>query len=414
MPYARAEDGSRVELSTSADNWAPLQAFLAAHTSIQLPAGRFPLSQTLNIVNGGTTLTGRGVEGTTLSLSIPFAGPVIGIGGQGTWAGGYPPANGVTLRGLTASMEVDASPQCKCIYNAGGNDFLVERCRVVGSPYEGIVSSSFSKRITLRDFEARNCGNGGIYYGLTTAGINCTSIDQLVDGFRCVGCGQGVECGNTRQVFRNGIITDPTVGGFGINVGSSVAGVYDTTIEYCTVRGYSSAIVCGNGNGRLAKVIVRHVDVDGFISFAGGKTANVVPHPDEGPDTYGSEISYNRVRIAAATDSGAIGYVSGINFSDSLYGREPLNILHNEITIDEHVAGTTPIIYFGGNISAACQLYANNINGIDSSPSRGDVASFSNLGNTAIPGIPNLVYGGNRAFNRNGAERALTYRIEGA
>jgi hypothetical protein len=383
MSAAVAEDGSRVTLFQDSDNWAVLQAFLAAHTSVQLPEGSFPISQTLNIVNSGTSLSGMGAESTTIRLNAPFAGPVIGIGGQGTWTGGYPAANGVSLRGFTSSMEIDASAQNKCIYNTSGNDLLLDRIRVKGCPYEGIVSGNFAKRITLRNIEAVNCGNGGIYYAASTAGINVTSIDLLVENFVVRGCGQGVEGGSTRAVFRRGLITDAGSGSpsYGVNIGSTGAGVYDLTVEYVTVRGYSQgAMGCSNLLGRLAKVVFRYNDVDTSIGFCGGLVDNLVPHPDQGPTTYGSEVHDNTITIASNTGNGGFDYNSLVN-DGGICGREPLRLYNNRIYVSDGVPRTVPVIQFAGTIGGACVVEDNEINGLDSAPTGGDIASLTYNGN---------------------------------
>lgn len=414
MSQAVSETGETVELYPDSDNWPALQPFLVAHRYVVLPAGVWPIHQTLNIVRHGTVLLGRGVDATMLDLVAPFAGPVIGGGGQGTWAGGYPAADGVSIIGLTAKTSIDASAQCKCIYNAAGDDMLIENVRVRGSRYEGVVSASPNKRVTLRSVEAWDCGNGGDFYSLSTAGVNATSIDLLVEDFVCIRCGQGVETGNTRVVVRKGLVTDPGPGrpSIGVNVGSSGMGVYDTTVESVVVRGFEAAIGCGNGIGRLAKVVFRNNDVDGPIGFAGGTLNNNVPHADEGPSVYGSEIVENVIRLPS--NVGAIGYNSGVVDNGGLFGREPLRVERNTIVVEDGVAGTNPLIFFAGKIAAECKVYDNVVYGLDGPPSRGDLASYTLLSNPTIAGMPNLHYGGNLAYGRDGRSRGFLVEIEGA
>jgi hypothetical protein len=424
LSQARTETGLKAKLHPDADNWAALQGLLDVSTHLTLPAGTWPIHQTLNIGNTAKTIQGQGVERTTLWLTADFAGPTIGIGGAGRWPGSesYGAADGCNLFGLTARTSASASANCKCVFLNGGDDFLMDKVRVRGSAYEGIVTGSDIHRVTLRNIEAWDCGNGGPAYTLSTAGINATSIDLLIEDFRTLRCGQGVETGNTRVTVRRGVVSNPGSGlpSLGINIGSSVYGVWRTSVEDCTIDGYDTALSCGSGNGRIAGVYFRRNTIHDLgagespITFFGGTLNNTVPHPDQGPTTEGSEITDNTIYIHTP-HQGTIGYNGGPVDVGGVNAREPLTITGNEIYFDlaDPSLQTAPVIYFAGKILGDCIVRNNRIFGLPEAPSRGDIASFTNNDNPAVQGFPNLSTYGNYTFKPDSRERSPYVRIEG-
>lgn len=420
VSYAVGSGGSdprSVEIFPDADNWQALQDLWTGCTSITLPPGRWPIYQTFNM-RSARTLAGQGVDQTTLVMVGGFAGPTLGLGGQGTWPSGFLAAPNATIRGLTVEQTVNSSTNNKCIWSEGGDNLLVDNVRVKGSSYEGIVTSSNLDGVTVRNFEAWDCGNGGPAYFLSTAGINCTSRNQLVENFRTLRCGQGVEGGNSRnEIFRKGVILGPGTAtpSLGVNIGSTGRGIYQVTVEDVTVRGYDSSISMGpNGIGRLCGCIVQRCDVDKGINFSGGQMTNAVPgQPGEGPDTEGSFILNNIVRINGLSDASILYNTGPSSPSYDVYGREPLTIRGNSFYYDG-TPQTTPSIGFAGKIVATCVVEGNFLYGLNAAPSRGDIASFTSGSNPAIPGMPNMTYRGNIAFNRSGMSRPFSAKIEGA
>jgi hypothetical protein len=433
VSFARAEDGSTVELVPGSDNWARLQTFIDAHTSIYLPAGRWQISRTLNL-RSGREITGCGVEATTIDLAWPFPGPVIAMGGNGSWQGsqGYGRADGVTLRGfrvlmsfthLEAHNAAAGYTFCKTILNDLGDDFTACNIRVEGTPYEGFTVGSTSKRATLRHIESINCGNGGPARSLPVAGVNPCAIDTLIDGFVVRRCGHGIESGNTRVTIRNGLITEPGTDGIGVGIviGSSSLGVYRTTVEDCVVRGYNSSMGAGNGsNGRLAGVTFQRNDVDGGIGFTGGKMTNNVVLPDEGdgppnqgPDTEGSYIIDNVIRVNSPLSGSVIAYHSGLADTNGLYGREPLTIARNRILFGFSnpalMTNAVPIGFYG-KIGAACVVEGNVISGLSAAPSNGDIRNETVHANPTIPLMPNLSVRANLSLNASGSRRTTVVK----
>lgn len=307
----------------------------------------------------------------------------------------------------------------------GCHDFTAENFRCSGSKYEGIVVSSSVVGCSLRNFEVWDCGNGGSSYAFSTAGMNATCARLTVEDFRIKGCGQGVETGNSYVVVRRGHISQPGPGlpSLGINIGSSVYGVWDTVVEDNVIIGYDTAIGAGNGIGRLSGVIIRRNTIydDGGvdetqaapIGFAGGETTNTVQHENQGPDIYGSEITDNEIHVSIP-HQGAISYNSSPN-QDGTWGREPLLIARNRIYMEGVSSEQThPIVNFAGEVSGDCIVDGNEFFGLDDPPDRGDIQSNSLTGNAAIPGMPNLTVRNNFAYKTNGTQRAIELNIEGA
>lgn len=420
MPFARAEDGSLLQLNTDSDNWAALQAFCDAHHSVLLPDGRYPISKTLNAKNAGFELSGKGMEATTLLLNAETNGPVVGWGANGLWAGssGYGQADFVKLSRMTLETQSTLSTNSKCLWIVNGDDATLRNVRAKGAVYEGFVNGSNVKRTSCYDIEAVECGNGdAVLFPRTTAGINMTGIDQLIDGFRTINCGQGVECGNTRETFKRGLITDdgthPLGPRLGFTIGNSVYGVYRTTVENNTVIGYPTAVSCTNVNGRLAAVTIQRNHLYGAVEFSGGALNNVVPHPDQGPTTEGSFIIDNEI-IMDTLLYGPVLYNGGNVSNGGLFAREPLTIARNNLRILSEVAYTSPVFSYAGLMVGTCLLYGNAVYGLSHAPSRGDVQTFSFGANLSTPGCPALSYYGNIPIDHNGRYRTWVANIEGA
>jgi hypothetical protein len=429
---ARNENGDKAKLYSDADNWSALQSLLDGSTHITLPVGNWPISRTLNGGRWSQFIQGQGVERTTLRQYGDYAGPVVGFGGGTAWSTGtnYVGAQGMQIQGLTLHQQSQASgTNCfQATYQeafVGESDHLtIRNVRVRGSRIEGIVVASDLHHVLLSDVEAWDCGNDAPVTGNSTAGINATSQDTIIEKFRCVRCGQGVETGNTNVTVRKGVVSDPGPGlpSLGINIGSASWGVYNTVVEDCVIAGYDSGIVVGNGIGRLSRVIVRRniirdasTEGAGSITFAGGQEVNNVVHPDQGPDTYGSEISDNEMDIFT-THNGVILYNTGPSPVYEYAGREPLSILRNIIRFnlaDPSQQGA-PVIGFAGKIVADCLVEGNQIYGLPDAPVRGDVQSYTSGTNQAVQGFPNLRVVGNNAWVLNNRLRSFSTRIEGA
>lgn len=421
MPYeARAEDGSKAQLYPDSDNWQTLQDFCSAHTAVQLPDGVWNLSRTLNLPPGFRSLRGRGVDSVTLMRNGVWNGPVIGLGGSGRWGGGLAAAANVTIAGMTVWQTDTSNTNNKCIWTEGGDNLLVEQVRVRGSIYEGIVAGSSVDGVTVRNFEAWDCGVGdAILFPRSIAGINCTNRNLLCEDFVCLRCGQGIEGGNSPAgTFRRGLIVGPNPTGLGpslgINIGSTGRGIYRLTVEDVVVRGYDTSVALGpNGIGRLCGCTLQRCDCDGGISFSGGIADNLVPgQPGEGPDTEGSFILDNILRINGLSDD-AFLYNTGPNDHYAIFGREPVTFARNTVYYDG-TPQTTPTFGFAGGIEAACVVKENFSYGLNAAPTRGDVASFTSGSNPAVPGMPNLTVKGNFVFNVAGAYRQQSIKIEGA
>lgn len=413
MPRAVGDTGHYAELSDydALSNYNELHQLILSSNEVTFPRGRWPVSQTLETGGGFTrSFRGYGVSRTEL-VCVGGNGPVIGVAGNWNGSIQYLPIDGFSIRGITLTMTVDNHKDNNCLFvHNYCNDVTVERVRAVGSPYEGFVIGGIVDRVLLKDIEAWDCGHGGAHFSTVTAGINPVSSNTVIDGFVCLRCGQGVESGQYVVTVKNGLITDPpnVVGPIGVNIGSNNYGIYFTVLDNIRIYGYGNAIQIGpNALGRSSRVIVQNCITDGAIFFAGGKTVNNVPlPPNEGPDTYGSQIIDNVIYVNN-TNNGTCIYTGGINLADAVFGREPLTIARNRVyySLSNPSANTSPVFGFGGNISGNCLVEDNLVYGLDAPPQRGDVQSFSVQSNPTIPGMPNLTVRNNRSFKINGSER---------
>ena len=437
VSHARNENGVKAKLYPDADNWAALQTLLDVSTHVTLPAGEWPISRTLQMGQRRQAVQGQGVGRTTLRLYTNYGGPVIGIGAGTRWSPtdtNYFGATGMMVRGLTLHQQSTAAG-ANCLYVSDQPVYGVNECnelkvyevRVRGAAYEGIVAASSIRDAHLKNIEAWDCGNGGPAYALSTAGINATCGGLILEDFRTLRCGQGVETGNSNVIVRRGVITEPGAGtpGIGVNIGSTGWGIYDVEISDCKIYGYDSAIAVGNGIGRLTSIrILRNLIHDegagnSPIEFQGGQTANGVANPFAGPDlsAEGSFIEDNVFEVSSP-HQGAISYNTGPADlgNPNVYGREKLTVRGNIIRF---VSGdtslqTNPLIGFAGNITGDCLVTRNRVYGLPTAPSRGDVQSYTNNQNAAVQGMPNLSVYGNDAYLSTDRLRDFSVRIEGA
>jgi micrococcal nuclease len=417
--------GHSVALNPDEDNTAVIQAavdsFNGGTGTITLPEGLWGVCGTINLPSN-ITFAGKGDTKTILFRRALadggfFNGPIIGGGGDGRWVGseGKSRADNVRVHdiGTLYSPGSDGGVNSKCIWFENGTSILVYNVRLEGGAYEGLVGGSWARNVIVTRCTAVNCGNGGRFYTLSTAGFNVMSIGTNYNDCTAVGCGQGWELGNTRTSLLRCVADEAGSGepSMAFNIGSSVAGVYDCSIVNCRSRGFSSALGIGNGNGRLAKVTIRgNVFIDGSVSFMGGKPDNIVPHNDQGPDTYGSTIDGNTFIFTQANNDGSCGYNTGPAAGGEIYGREPLTVSDNVFVFAPGIQQSTPVIYTAGKVPAKQNWLRNWIIGIDTA-GRGDLAVFSNNANVSGPG--NIEATGNRAFFGNPpVERIVDFRRE--
>jgi hypothetical protein len=425
MSWVVGSEGARAKLRQDVDNQPAIQSVYDASNETRIPPGTWTIHSTVNMT-ANKTIVGHGVERTTVKLVNDYPGPVFGLRGDGRWPNGRAAAcPNVTVKGLTLWQTSNVSVACKVFWSYG--DYLTLRnMRFRGGSYEGLYAGDVGLR--ANDIEAWDCGNGGPAYSNSTSGLNIFGHDGVIDGFRCIGCGQGVETGRSQMTWRNGVIASPGGGtpSLGINIGSNALGIYWTTIENCVINGYATGIQAGpNGIGRHSRLIVRNNDI--YLSdeqaagvwFAGGKTTNTVSgsfdNPYEGPDTYGSEISGNNIYITEPA-SAAIIYHTYPNEPTGVYGREPATISGNNIyfQLADPASQIGGVIVFGGKVSADCLVANNNIHGLPYGTGGGDIRSASITGNEAIPGMPKLSMRGNNAYGLDGRLRDLFINIEGA
>jgi hypothetical protein len=214
----------------------------------------------------------------------------------------------------------------------------------------------------------------------------------------------------------------------GINIGSYTWGVWDVEIGHCTTKG-GGACSFGNGNGRLASVHIhdcvfhgnaRTGGMGGLFQNKGG------PVPNPNPDTGNSVVERN-VYIYTGDDHQVLGVNTGPAAGTWDHDNDPATQPYHEqgrepITFQDNVliyAGppdgpnTSPILYVAGNYSAPVKFLRNKLYGFDVAPSRGDLQTFSNNQNAAIPSQPGMVVEGNIVVKKDGTTRPLVQNIWG-
>jgi hypothetical protein len=204
----------------------------------------------------------------------------------------------------------------------------------------------------------------------------------------------------------------------GINIGSYTFGVWDVEIAFCRTTG-GGACSFGNGNGRLASVWIHDNVFHGAVrtgAMGGLRQNKGGPVPNPNPDT-GNSIVERNVYVVTDPDFHVLGCNTGPAPVGSPHeqGREPVTFQHNVIVNKTKPGGpnTSPILYVAGEYTAPIKFLHNRLIDFDAAPARGDLATFSNNANRAVPNQPNMVQEGNFVLKRDGTFRPLVVKIEG-
>jgi hypothetical protein len=287
------------------------------------------------------------------------------------------------------------TPNQKCIWIDNSDGVTISRCFIGGCDYEGVIGSYTATHTTLADCVADDCGNGGPKYAQSTAGFNMVSPYTRLLRCRTTRCGQGCETGNSHVTMENCDFGSPGAGtpSIGINIGSTNAGIWDVVVVGCTTNGYRQAVQIGNGNGRLAGVLLRDcVFADGGVAFQGGMTKNLVATPHEGPDLFGSAFMNCKVHFTnpklASNNAGFI-YSVGPSYLPShaptaatpkpphAWGRAQLRVEDCSVSYDPGVAdGSTPPFSMTGGITGTVEFVRCLVAGLDAPLTRGDFSAF--------------------------------------
>ena len=385
---AIADDSSTlidVAATQNGDAWNSLQSSIdrAAKNggTVRLAAGVYSVSQPI-VLRPGTTIVGAGMERTTIRNLGRFPSPLIQIGMKEE-------SSNVTLQDFCVEQRDNDLKNTHCIFGDNANDVRMTRIRVKGSRIEGIIGGAHARRWTLDSCEADGCGAAGPTFGrMSGAGINVTSRDVVLMRCKTVRCGQGFEFGNLNVHLLYCSAEQPNGAGPSIafNCGSAVVGVSKVHLFRCSSAGYPSALIVGNGIGRMSGLVVDGCTfVDGSISFAGGKPKNSVVTPDQGPDVSGSYIRDCVIRWTKPSDqaSASMLYATGIKAEDRVLGREPLIVqrLRVEFTAKPTGKVSTPVLGIAGHVSAPVIFRDCVVEGLDEAPIRGDGAVFGVLDN---------------------------------
>lgn len=409
--YATATAEVRVEVRPDIDNAPALQNLLDTAVDgsvVTLPKGVWNVSTALRI-NKPLTMVGN--ETTIRLIANNKADDVVRIGDWGKSVR----VNAVTLRRLTlevAGVHGIGTYNCVDFYS---EDLTCEACEFIGSPNEGVYGNG--RRPKFVDCIARNIGNGNQTYSLPLSAYNSHAADTLI--LRC----KAYDCGFFAEMSGNGskCLYSEAINSAGINVGSATYGTNDVEIGWFKGAGVGFS----NGNGRLANINVHDCFLTGGSSFTGGLFENLAhdPYFPEGPAVGTSRFERNTF-IVSTQHQGVLGANTGPAAGTWDHDADPNTPPYHEMG-REHVivsdntffftvqVNDSPTMYVGGNYTGPLEFKRNKFLNMDNPPSRGDIATFSNNANKAIPGQPNLVLEGNIAVRRDGTERPLVVKVEG-
>jgi hypothetical protein len=404
---------SSTSSTESKDVWESLQGSIdrAARNSgsVKLAAGVYLVSRPI-VVPSGITVVGAGMDRTTIRNIGRFPGPLVQFGMKGA-------VRNVTLSDFCVEVKDNDLKGTNCIQGDQADDVRITRVKVRGSKYEGLVGGAHARRWTVTDCEAEECGNGGSAYQLSTAGINVASREVLLKNCKTRRCGQGFEFGNLNVTLEGCSATEPGPGtpSLAFNCGSAVVGVHKVKVVKCTSEGYASALVVGNGIGRMSALTVEACTfTDGSITFSGGKPKNSVPTPDQGPDVSGSFIRDCTVRWTKPSEhtAAAMLYNTGIAKDGKVLGREPLTVERLKVKFAAKPTGTVsqPIMGVAGQVSAKVVFRNCMVEGLDEPPTRGDGAVFGVLENQLPADIGNIRFIDCKATTSTGAKRPFVVK----
>jgi hypothetical protein len=402
------------------DNAPILNAFLdslPAGSTVTLPAGVWPIKSPVQV---NKTLVIESAANWPATLKLVASNKDADVMRVGTY--GVLAVHGVTLRRLTLEVAGEkATGQMQCL-EVSGNDFTAENVTLIGSPHEGVVVHGGYKDAKLTDCKAIDCGRGNEFYWLPTAGFNSHAKDTIYT--RCKTKNTNIEGKHNGQGFEidaHGTkalwceCDNDVKGGSGFNIGSTGSGIWSVEIAYCVTRNCSGAASFGNGIGRLASVHIHHnVFFNGVTSAMGGELENKVVTDPVSPDTGHSIIEHN-VYVSDDPNLEVLSYNTGPDpVRGPVWGREPVTFADNTIIYTGTAAQMdSPLMSVGGNVTAQVRFLRNRLIGFDAPRSRGDLATYSNNQNKAIPGQPNLTYEGNIVVRKDGTIRPLVVNIEG-
>jgi hypothetical protein len=405
-------------LNAAGDNEPQLRAFIDSlpnGANVVIPAGTWRVDRPLKVTKAVTLESeGEGESRATIVAGEAAAGRgAIEIGDD--TPGGQ--VDGATIRNLIVRQQSNAAGVKNCVV-VHGDGFTMRDTHLADSKHEGLVISATSRGANIEDCTAADCGLGSPSYTLPTAAFNSHAIETNYKRCSVRGSGHGIEASNTGTTIDACDVAEPGTSFAGTQgtayvVGSAGMGVYRLTIKHSRSTGYANAVNVGNGIGRLTEVDVVGNRFDGGgVSFMGGKTTNNVPHPDEGPDLspIGSRIRSNTFIVRGPTQ-GLVIYNTGPQAGVyDVFGREKLTVEDNAVfCVGPH--GTSPLFGVAGRVVGQVAILRNKVFGSPQEPSRGDVATFTNNANLAVPAMP-IDVAGNVAYKADGTERPVVVKIE--
>jgi hypothetical protein len=409
-------------MTTSGDNAAILNPWLDSLPEgvlVETPRGEWPVFTALTVTK---QMTVRAPKNTTSLFRLIASG----VSDDACRVGGNQYVDGVVFQRLVFDVAGNTKTGIYNCLDVTGGAFYAEDCGFSNCPHEGVVGGGgypgdeTEERPDLGAVFVRcwayHCGFGNDSYGLSTAGLNGHWSATIYDGCWTDWCCQACEIdGHHSRIinchFRNpSFETTPVIG---INIGSTGKGIFDVQVTGTTVEDYPDAIGSGNGIGCLANVwVYNNTVVNGFIGIMGGIDHNLVFTDPAAPDTGQSHVDGN-VMILTNPHTGGFGYGAGPGAGEGdIYGREPCTFNNNIVYYlsDEPRFGL--VFGVGGKTVGRIEFFGNVIYDMDEPPVLLDLRLQSNNDNLMVSPPPNVFYGENRAFRRDGSERPFTVYVE--
>jgi hypothetical protein len=415
-------------LDPAADNLPSLQPFfdsLPAGSTVSIPSGTWAIGGTLKAKK---TVRIIGQNGATLKVTGAHGGgAVIEIGeySSGTFAHDSVVSNLI----LDHSGTGPGVQNCLIVH---GDRCTITKNTFRNAKHEGLVVHGDCASPLIEDNVAENCGLGNETYTSSTAGFNPHARGTILRRNKAIGCGLGFELSNSNVEVTECEASNPgtsIAGGpyTGFVIGNAVMGVYDVRLTRCRSIGYPVFAGAGNVNGRCTKISITNCYSDaGMFGVSGGLQNNIVSgQPGEGPDLdpAGSTFEGNTLIVRKAGADWFIYNVGPAPTENSkVFGREKWtcrrNRIINGIPASAEQQGA-PLISVAGHVEADVSIVDNEFIDFDAAPSRGDIASFTNNASVAVPGKPNLLVSGNRAWKKPAGiyaamQRPVDIKIEGA
>jgi hypothetical protein len=216
------------------------------------------------------------------------------------------------------------------IHGSATEDVWLFNTRGSGHSYECYVmgGGENSTRWRVHYNEMSDCGFGGPAYPFSTSALNLNGMDWTASHNLVTSSGQAVEMGSRRGTLSDNVFVVPARG-VGVNVGSSVAGIWSNTIARNRILGGGITVSNAIGTAHSTRIL-DNVIVNGSIQIASGQERNSVVESEADATIHGtSRISGNRITYDIYNASMAIQI--GTQAYGTQAGLESVNVDGNRV-----------------------------------------------------------------------------------